>query len=538
MQRTHTLIHVLARLLSLVALAALLAPTNLLVYAAESPIVLEAEHAEQNTPRGTYKWELASDVDGFSGHGFMRALPKAYHYFGSDATKTSPELRYPVTLPSNGVYYLWVRSNNSSSDGNSVYLGLDGTIAAGLSTSSDGKWRWSQFTVDGARAQVKASAGSHTLSLWAREAGQQIDRVLLTTDRAYEPTGLGPDVAEDHSGHAGHGATPAPAPTNAAALPTPTTGAVVPTTHPAGCRDGELFVDAQDWWMPGPGQRGNNFGHIHTSLCFPHNQTVTGKLTLTVVSKLHNNPGAFYGLNISSDKTISENRKRCSDSGALNCWRDRKNPRTLARCTQTGGTVADNGMTCIWTDKITIDTKDFDTDGWKQIRVRALVREPDGNDQRTSTGLQIFVKNGRQRKDYSALPHGPNWTEGRGWYGGEVNYSNSGIQEPPTKPVSGIWQPAVSMARGADGIAVTGWYAALDTDFHKGNPGIALCPNGVRGTGDSIQCGPGSFKGKLRIDTTKLTNGWHRLFLKTDARASALDSTNSGVLAIWFQVRN
>jgi len=51
-------------------------------------------------------------------------------------------------------------------------------------------------------------------------------------------------------------------------------------------------------------------------------------------------------------------------------------------------------------------------------------------------------------------------------------------------------------------------------------------------------CGTGGYKGTVSIDTTKLTNGWHRLFLKADAASSSLGSTNSGVLAILFEVKN
>jgi hypothetical protein len=290
--------------------------------------------------------------------------------------------------------------------------------------------------------------------------------------------------------------------------------------------------------MPGAGQRGNDFGHIHTSLCFPLNQTVSGKMSLTVVSKMHHNPGQFYGLNISTSKTVGDKRQTCNDAGALNCWRDRANPRTLARCVQTGGTPLDGGETCAWTDTITFDTRDFGSDGWKQIRVRAFVLQPDGREQRTSTGLQIFAKNGLPRHDYSGQTNGTDWVEGRGWYGGDVNYTNAAIRNPPTGPVSGVWQPEVRLDRGADGIPATGWYAAIDTDFHHGKQGFALCPASVQGAGNSIACGTGAFRGRLRIDTTKLSNGWHRLFLKGDARAHDLDSTNSGVLAVWFEVKN
>lgn len=462
----------------LVALLLLLSPVPA-ARAATHLLIIEAEHANENVPRSDYRWETASREAGYAGHGYVVVLPTQDRFFPRDEAPTaSPELRYAITLPADDTYSVWVRSNNPNQDGNSVYVGLDGTIAAGIGTSYAGQWRWSHSTVNGERAQVSARAGSHTLNIWAREAGQRLDRILLTTDRSYTPTGFGPNT-DDDSGSAPTPAPPAPA----------------PTTNPGGCASGEVFVDAQDWWMPGEGQHGNDFGHTHVSLCFPHNKAVRGRLTFTIITKLHHNPGIFYGLNVSSSRSVSDQRNRCSDSGALACWRDRANPRTLARCLQTGGTFTDHNETCIWTDKITINTRDFGSDGWKEIRVRAFVREPDGNEQRVSTGLLLNVVNGLPRRDYRSVAHGYDSLEGRGWYGDGVNYTTATIEQPPMAPVKGVWEPEVHLDHGAEGIPATGWYAALDTDFHNGNGGQPLCPNGVRGQGETARCGNGPLHG-------------------------------------------
>ena len=44
------------------------------------------------------------------------------------------------------------------------------------------------------------------------------------------------------------------------------------------------------------GEPGEDFGHLHTELCFPHNATVSGEMTLDVTSIMHHNPGDFFRL--------------------------------------------------------------------------------------------------------------------------------------------------------------------------------------------------------------------------------------------------
>ncbi len=150
------------------------------------------------------------------------------------------------------------------------------------------------------------------------------------------------------------------------------------------------------------------------------------------------------------------------------------------------------------------------------------MRQPDGNEMLTSTGLQIYVRNGHPIKN---ITDRPDFAEARGWYT-DAGYATSMLLALPTGPASGIWEPSVKPEEGADGIPITGYDCALDTDFHNRNPGIPVLQ------------GNSTYRGKLRIDTTRLSNGWHRLFLKTDAFDPATGSTNSGVPAVFFEVRN
>ena len=52
---------------------------------------------------------------------------------------------------------------------------------------------WSNATLDGAPATIHVeTAGAHRFTLWMREDGFIADKVLLTLDNSYTPTGSGP----------------------------------------------------------------------------------------------------------------------------------------------------------------------------------------------------------------------------------------------------------------------------------------------------------------------------------------------------------
>lgn len=318
---------------------------------------------------------------------------------------------------------------------------------------------------------------------------------------------------------------PAPGPTTKPGqTPTPRPEA---QAHPAGCKPGEVFQDSQDWWAHDDPER--DFGHLHTQICFPVNATLDEPYEVTVTSVLHRNPGRFYRLMMQSfDGGLDGDDNICNDTTAVQC---KSFSRTLADCEATGGTLSDHGETCRWRDSFTIDPEQLASSGWQQFRFRAFVDEPDGTRMATSTSLHAEVENGKSRsrlyRDYATY----NYLRGRGWYT-DAQYASAYLidAEQLMEPISGIWEPEVHFQAGRnhDGASparITGHMASIDTDFHQGNEGTVLLK------------GEGQFHGNLRIDTRKLSNGWHRLFLKADQRMPD-GHTHSGVLAVWFEVKN
>jgi hypothetical protein len=299
------------------------------------------------------------------------------------------------------------------------------------------------------------------------------------------------------------------------------------TPHPQGCADDEIYASAQDWWMTTPGEvgedglPGDSFGHLHTQLCFPHGATISGEMSLDVTTIMHNNPGEFYKLmlQIWADGWSPDPRP-CIESATLVCPIFDP-PRTLGTCEASGGTLLSE-VTCKWTDTLSFDTSLFPYDGYQQFRVRSMVDEPDGSEMRTSTGLHAYLANGNP---VNHVYENPEVLEGRGWYT-DANYSLTNMKDVTAEPVSGFWAPWVEMKPGAEGIPVTSHLTALNANAHAGDPGIELLAH------------DGPFEKRVMIDTTTLTNGWHKLVLKADQFEPISGSTNSSVFFILFEVLN
>ncbi len=108
-----------------------------------------------------------------------------------------PRVDYEINFDTPGIYRVFLRMRAPVPNDNSLHVGLDG-IAVSLGgfgvgvTGTD--WAWVDDVVSGTQniAVNVTTAGRHTLNLWMREDGVQIDKIVL--DRAgVTPTGFGPD---------------------------------------------------------------------------------------------------------------------------------------------------------------------------------------------------------------------------------------------------------------------------------------------------------------------------------------------------------
>ena len=147
-------------------------------------VVMEAEHFQASRPGAGHAWVATNNVLGFAGTSTMQALPNSGASLIS--VSNSPLLTYSIQITNSGAFNLWIRGWAASGSEDTVYLGVDGAQAQVLSYSTQGAWMWKSVPV------TIATAGQHEIDLWMREDGAYVDRLLLTQDAAYIPTGAGP----------------------------------------------------------------------------------------------------------------------------------------------------------------------------------------------------------------------------------------------------------------------------------------------------------------------------------------------------------
>jgi lysophospholipase L1-like esterase/heme exporter protein D len=148
-------------------------------------VSMETEYFDTQVIKGGYEWAL-NYTSGYSGTAAMKAPAVS---FITNYMEKSPRLDYNVDFQYSGVHYLWVRAYAASSASNSLHAGLNGgTAAVGdfINVTAFGSYVWAKTTL------TIPSVGVHTLNLWVREANTIADKIVVTTDAGYVPSGFGP----------------------------------------------------------------------------------------------------------------------------------------------------------------------------------------------------------------------------------------------------------------------------------------------------------------------------------------------------------
>ncbi|HIL70542.1 MAG TPA: CHRD domain-containing protein [Verrucomicrobia bacterium] len=178
-------------------------------------VVIEAENFDVNdSPKGGHAWEFRNDVaPGFGGTGALYSLPDSGDNRTDilDVLDQSPRADFKVNFVQTGTYYLWYRGSDGGGD--SLHMGIDGELTetslridvgcCGTRLVPGGtSWVWVNELTDSAidvngldstRARLEiTSAGLHTVNFWMRETGTIVDRILLTLDPNFSPSGIGP----------------------------------------------------------------------------------------------------------------------------------------------------------------------------------------------------------------------------------------------------------------------------------------------------------------------------------------------------------
>jgi lysophospholipase L1-like esterase len=157
-------------------------------------IVIEAENYTELLPasNGT-NWRKALMTDASSG-AVVLAPDEVTYGSASTARNNAPVTRYRVHFPDAGDYAVWARVYAFDPGRDSYHLGLDEqvlveTIDLFNSTNVYETFTW-MHVAD--KKLTVASAGVHDLDLFCREPNLIIDKVILSLDATYSPSGNGP----------------------------------------------------------------------------------------------------------------------------------------------------------------------------------------------------------------------------------------------------------------------------------------------------------------------------------------------------------
>ncbi|MBN1997746.1 Ig-like domain-containing protein [candidate division KSB1 bacterium] len=94
-------------------------------------------------------------------------------------------------IEASGTYHLWLRIANSTSL-SSLKIALDSAPQQSISLDNHSSWKWVRAeNFSGTPMQYDLNSGTHSILLTTATSNLHIDRLLLTPDQNYIPTGLG-----------------------------------------------------------------------------------------------------------------------------------------------------------------------------------------------------------------------------------------------------------------------------------------------------------------------------------------------------------
>jgi hypothetical protein len=160
-------------------------------------VYLEAEEYMRQTPAitPTASWLTQTVITGYVGTGYVTAWPNTGLEITDTYTATSPKLSYTIRFTTPGRYHVWLRGYAAETESDAVYVALDNQPAQLMTGFSKMKWAWWNKNQAGVPVTIEipeAETGLHTFKIWLAEDGFRLDRILLTLDDDYIPTGSGP----------------------------------------------------------------------------------------------------------------------------------------------------------------------------------------------------------------------------------------------------------------------------------------------------------------------------------------------------------
>jgi hypothetical protein len=157
-------------------------------------VSMEAEHYSEMVLPGSDYFERVMEPEYFSGDGAMIALPTGAVYADAAAAMAgSPMLNYLVDFVKADSVYIWIRGCREDGGTDSFHAGIDGEILEttdriGYHGEEVNMWNWLGIDMDNQKPVFYIDApGTHVFSIFIREGGLRIDKIVLCSNRDYDP---------------------------------------------------------------------------------------------------------------------------------------------------------------------------------------------------------------------------------------------------------------------------------------------------------------------------------------------------------------
>lgn len=133
-------------------------------------------------------WTVQSSPTVYYGDTFVQAPAINADKYGAyiDANANAPRLDYAVNMSDTGSFYVWARAYFADGDSDSFFYGLD-SITDGNDKVNGWNYLDSLQWVEGTNAIAVHAYGEQSFSIYAREWNTIIDRIILTTDKSFDP---------------------------------------------------------------------------------------------------------------------------------------------------------------------------------------------------------------------------------------------------------------------------------------------------------------------------------------------------------------
>jgi len=167
---------------------------------------MEGESFQDNIDYGSEDtfWETRSELEGFSGNGYVEAVEIERDTFSSRYYRIAPELRYPIRFETAGQYRVWMRGYSVSTRADSVHVNLNEVPRSSRDAQeffidkTQLLWTGNNRRDEPQLVSVPAP-GVHFLSMWIRESAQVVDKIILSLDHDYTPEGEGPGESDSEA---------------------------------------------------------------------------------------------------------------------------------------------------------------------------------------------------------------------------------------------------------------------------------------------------------------------------------------------------